>query len=61
MLLTNNIRVFKSGSIIWAGHMALMEERQVHTDVWCGNMKRQRPIGRPSVNGSIILKRILNK
>jgi len=41
MLLTNNIRVFKSGRIRWAGHMELMEERQVPTDVWCGNMKTE--------------------
>jgi len=41
MLLTNNIRVFKSGRIGWAGYVALMEERHVHTDVWCGNVKTE--------------------
>ena len=54
------IRVIKSsGRMRWAGRVARME-RGVSTVFWRGSL-RKRPLGRPRVDGRIILRSIFKK
>jgi len=51
----NFVRVIKSRRMRWAGHVARMgEERGVYR-VLVGKPEGRRPLGRPSVDGWIIL------
>ena len=50
----NIVRAIKS-RIKWAGHVARMEERSGVYRVLVENPEGNRPLGRPSVNGRIIL------
>jgi hypothetical protein len=40
--------VIKSRRIRWAGHVACMGERGVHTGFWWGKPAGKSPLGRPS-------------
>ena len=42
-----NIRVIKYKGMRWAGHVAHMGERKVHTGFWLRNLKKRRPLGIP--------------
>jgi hypothetical protein len=54
--LPNIVRVVKSRRMRWAGHVARMgEERGVHR-VLVGKPEGKRPLGRPDVDGRIILR-----
>jgi len=46
--LFNIIRVIKSRTVRWAGHVARIEESRVVYRVLVGNPKGKRPHGRPS-------------
>ena len=52
-------------SMRWAGHVACMGDRRVACRVLVGILEREReragPLGRPGVDGRIILKGILRK
>ena len=55
------MRVVKSRRMRWAGHVALMgEDRGVHRAL-VGKPEGKRPLGRPDVDGRIILRWILRK
>ena len=55
------MRVVKSRRMRWAGHVARMREgRGVHR-VLVGKPEGKRPLGRPSVDGRIILRWIFRK
>jgi hypothetical protein len=54
--LPNIVRVVKSRRMRWAGHVARMGgDRGVHR-VLVGKPEGKRPLGRPNVDGRIILK-----
>ena len=54
--LPNIVRVVKSRRMRWAGHVACMGEgRGVHR-VLVGKPEGKRPLGRPDVDGRIILR-----
>jgi hypothetical protein len=42
---SNIIKVIKSKTVRWAGHVASMGKMKIHTTFWSENMKRQ--LGRP--------------
>jgi hypothetical protein len=42
----------------WAGHVARIGERKVHTGFWWGDLREGDHLGDPGVDGRIILKRI---
>jgi hypothetical protein len=57
----NFVRVVKSIRMRWAGHVARMgEERGVYRAL-VGKSEGKRPLGRPDVDGRIILRWILRK
>jgi hypothetical protein len=59
--LPNIVRVVKSRRMRWAGHMARMgEDRGVHR-VLVGKPGGKRPLGRPRLDGRIILRWIFRK
>jgi hypothetical protein len=59
--LPNIVREVKSGRMRWAGHVVRMgEERGLHM-VLVGKPERNRPLGRPSVDGRIRLRWIFRK
>jgi hypothetical protein len=59
--LPNIVRVVKSRRMRWAGHVTRMgEERGVHW-VLVGKPEGKRPLGRPRLDGRIILKWIFRK
>ena len=43
----NIVRVMKSRRMRWAGHVARMGERGVHTGFWWGKPAGKSPLGRP--------------
>jgi hypothetical protein len=45
----------------WAGHVACIGKREVHTGFWWGDRKEGDHLGDPGVDGRIILKWISNK
>jgi hypothetical protein len=40
----------------WAGHVARIGEREVHTGLWWGDLREGDHLGDPGVDVSIILK-----
>jgi hypothetical protein len=52
----NIIRVIKSRRMRWAGHVAHMGKRAVHTGFWWGDLREGDQLGDPGVDGRIILK-----
>jgi hypothetical protein len=57
----NVIRVIKSRRIRWAGHIARMGKREVHTGFWWGDLREGDHFGDQGVDGRIILKLIFKK
>jgi hypothetical protein len=57
----NIIRVIKSRRMGWAGHVARMGKREVHTGFWWGVLREGNHLGDRGVNGRMILKWILKK
>jgi hypothetical protein len=51
----NIIRVIKTRRIRWAGHVARMGTRDVHTGFWWGDLREGNNLGDPGVDGRIIL------
>jgi hypothetical protein len=43
----------------WAGHVALWERREVYIGFWWGNLGKRGHLGKPGVDGRIILRWIL--
>jgi hypothetical protein len=58
---TNIIRVIKSRRLRWAGHVARMGRREVHTGFWWGDMGEGDHLGDPGIDGRIILRWIFGK
>jgi hypothetical protein len=56
----NIIRVIKL-RMRWAGHVARMGKRKVHTEFWWGDLREGAHLGDPGVDGRIILKWIFRK
>jgi hypothetical protein len=52
----NIIRVIKSRRMSWAGHVAHMGKREVHTGFWWGDLREGDHLGDLAVDGRIILK-----
>jgi hypothetical protein len=52
----NIIRVITSRRMRWAGHVARMGKREVHTGFWSGNLRESDHLGDPGVDGRIISK-----
>jgi hypothetical protein len=50
----NIVRVIKSKRVVWAGHVARMEEGRGVYRVFLGKHEGKRPLGRPGVCGKII-------
>jgi hypothetical protein len=57
----NIIRVIKSRRMRWAGHVAGMGKREVHTGFWWGDLREGDHLGDPGIDGRIILKWVFNK
>ena len=55
------MRVIKSRIMRWAGHVARMEEGEVCTRFWWGNVRERGHWGDQDVDGRIILRWILTK
>jgi hypothetical protein len=53
------MRVIKSRRMRWAGHVARIGKREVHTGFWWGDLREGDHLGDPGVDGAIILKWIL--
>jgi hypothetical protein len=51
----------KSRRMRWTGHVARLGERRDAYRILVEKPDRKKPLGRPGVNGSIILKRIFKK
>ena len=52
----NVIRCLKSRRLRWAGHLAHMEQFKNAYRILVGKPESKRPLGRPDVDGRIILK-----
>jgi len=52
----NSVRVIKSRRMGWAGHVARMGEKRGVYRVLVGNPEGKRPLGRPGVDGRLILR-----
>jgi hypothetical protein len=57
----NIIRLIKSRRMSWAGHVARMGKREVHTGFWWGDLREGDHLGDPGEDGRIILKWIFKK
>jgi hypothetical protein len=57
----NIARVIKSRRMRWAGHVARMGEREVHSGFWWGKLRERDHWGDPRVDGRIILRWIFRK
>jgi hypothetical protein len=57
----NIIRVIKSRRMRWAGHVASMGKRAMHTGFWWGDMREGDHLGDPGVDGRIILEWIFKR
>jgi hypothetical protein len=55
------VRVVKSRRMRWSGHVERMGERRCVYGVLVGKPERKRPLGRPSIDGRIILRSIFRK
>jgi len=58
---TNIVWVIKSRGMSWAGHVTGMGERKGVNRVSVGKPEGKRPLGRPVVDGRIILRWIFRK
>jgi hypothetical protein len=47
----NIIRIIKSRRMRWAGHVAGMGKREVHTGFWWGDLREGDHLGDPGVMG----------
>jgi hypothetical protein len=56
----NIIRVIKSRRMRWAGHVARMGKRVVHTGFWWGDLREGDHLGDPGIDWRIILKWTFN-
>jgi hypothetical protein len=59
--LSDIIRVIKSRSMRWAGHVARMGRGPVHTGFWWGKLREGDHTEDLGVDGSIILNWILKR
>jgi hypothetical protein len=57
----NIIRVIKSRSLRWVGHLACMGRGEVHIGFWLGNLRERDHFEDPGVDGKIILRWIFGK
>jgi hypothetical protein len=57
----NIIRVIRLRRMRWAGHVARMGKREVHTGFWWGDLRQGDHLGDPDVDGRTILKWIFKK
>jgi hypothetical protein len=57
----NIVRMIKSRRMRWAGHVVSMGEKRGLCRVLVGKTERKRPLGRPGVDGRIILRWIFRK
>jgi hypothetical protein len=57
----NIIRFIKSRRMRWAGHVAHMGKREVHTGFWWGDLRESDHLGDPGIDGRIILKWIFKQ
>jgi len=57
----NIVRVIKPRRMSWTGHVARMEERRDAYRVLVRKPEGKRPLGRPRLDGMIILKWIFRK
>jgi len=55
------VQVIKSRIMRWVGHVACMGERRCMYRVLVGEPEGKRPLGRPGVDGRIILRWIFRK
>jgi hypothetical protein len=53
--------VRKLRRIKWAGHVALIGEREAYTRFWRGNLRVRYYLEEPGVDGRVILKWIFRK
>ena len=57
----NIICMIKSRRIRWAGHVACMGDRRVHTGFWWGDLRERDHLEGLDINGRIILKWFFKK
>ena len=57
----NIVRVIKSRRMRWAGHVVRMEEGEMRTRFWWGNLRERDHWGDQDVDGRLILSWILRK
>ena len=57
----NIFRVMKSRRMGWAGRVARIGEKRVHTGLWCGNLREREHLEDRGVDGRIIIRWILRK
>ena len=50
----------KSRRMRWAGHVALMERKEVYTGFWRGNLRERTHLGDPGID-RVILRLIFRK
>ena len=59
--LSNVVRVVKSRTMRWAGHVARMGRGEVCTGFWLANPRERDHWGAPDVDGRIILRWIFRR